>query len=128
MDYFENDNCECGELHIERVDALRKDMPSFRQLTDLAELFKLFSDSTRIRILCALFGSELCVCDLAELLNMGQSAISHQLRILRSGKLVTTRREGKSVFYMLDDDHVRLICDQGFAHINENKPRDEGED
>lgn len=89
------------------------------ELYDLAELFKVFGDSTRIRILFVLFGSEVCVCDLAETLNMTQSAVSHQLKILKQAKLVSSRREGKSVFYSLADEHVRTIIDQGREHIEE---------
>ena len=88
-------------------------------LYDLAELFKVFGDSTRIRILYALFEAELCVCDIARLLGMSQSAISHQLRILKGSKLVKYRREGKTVFYSLADAHVRTIIDQGREHIEE---------
>ena len=94
-------------------------MPSEDELYDLAELFKVFGDSTRIRILFVLFESEVCVCDLAEALNMTQSAISHQLKILKQNKLVKGRREGKSVFYSLADDHVRTIIEQGIDHIAE---------
>lgn len=94
-------------------------MPGEEQLSDLADLFKVFGDSTRIRILFVLFEAEVCVCDLAETLNMNQSAISHQLKILKQAKLVTSRREGKSVFYSLADDHVRTIIGQGMEHILE---------
>ena len=87
-------------------------MPEETELYDLAELFKVFGDSTRMRILFVLFEAEVCVCDLAEALNMTQSAISHQLRILKQNKLVKSRREGKSVFYSLADDHVRTIVDR----------------
>ena len=86
---------------------------------DLAELFKVFGDSTRIKILYVLFESELCVCDIAQLLGMTQSAVSHQLRILKSNKLVKFRREGKTVFYSLDDDHVRSILSLGMEHLDE---------
>ena len=89
------------------------------ELYDLAELFKVFGDSTRIRILFVLFEKDVCVCDLAETLNMTQSAISHQLKILKQNKLVKGRREGKSVFYSLADDHVRTIIEQGIDHIAE---------
>ena len=85
----------------------------------MAELFKVFGDSTRIRILYVLFESEACVCDIANALNMQQSAISHQLRILKQSRLVTSRRDGKSVIYSLADDHVRSIIDQGREHIEE---------
>ena len=86
---------------------------------DLAELFKIFGDTTRIRILFALFECEVCVCDLAELLQMTPSAVSHQLSILKRNKLVQSRRDGKSIFYSLADDHVRTIIGQGMEHILE---------
>ena len=95
-------------------------MPDEESLYDLAELFKIFGDSTRIRILYVLFEAEVCVCDIAEALNMTQSAISHQLRILKQNKLVKNRREGKSIFYSLADEHVRSIIAQGFEHIIED--------
>lgn len=94
-------------------------LPDDDDLYDLAELFKVFGDSTRIRILFVLFESEMCVCDIAQLLNMTQSAISHQLRILKQSQLVKSRRDGKSVFYSLADDHVCRIINQGFEHIKE---------
>ena len=88
-------------------------------LYDVAELFKNFSDSTRIRILYKLFDKELSVSEICELLNMNQSAISHQLRILKNAKLVKNRREGKTVYYSLDDDHVYNIISQGIEHVEE---------
>jgi ArsR family transcriptional regulator len=94
-------------------------MPAEDELYDLAELFKVFGDSTRIRILFALFEADICVCDIAELLEMTQSAISHQLRILKNAKLVKNRREGKQVIYYLADEHVRSIINQGLEHIEE---------
>lgn len=94
-------------------------MPDENELCDLAELFKVFGDSTRIRILFVLFESEVCVCDIADALNMTQSAISHQLQILKQSKLVKARRAGKSIFYSLADDHVRTIIAQGREHIEE---------
>ena len=94
-------------------------MPDEEELYDLADLFKVFADSTRIRILFVLFESEVCVCDLAKALNMTQSAVSHQLRILKQNKLVKNRREGKSIFYSLADDHVRTIISMGREHILE---------
>ena len=99
---------------------MNKTMPEETELEDLADLFKIFGDSTRIRILFVLFETEVCVCDLAKALNMTQSAISHQLRILKQNKLVKNRREGKSIFYSLADDHVRTIINQGREHIEEN--------
>ena len=95
------------------------EMPDEIELYNLAELFKVFGDSTRIRILYVLFEAEVCVCDLASALNMNQSAISHQLKILKQNKLVKARREGKSVFYSLADDHVRMIIAKGQEHIEE---------
>ena len=107
--------CEENCIHAELLKKAQEKMPDEDELYDLAELFKVFGDSTRIRILFVLFGSEVCVCDLAETLNMTQSAVSHQLK----AKLVSSRREGKSVFYSLADEHVRTIIDQGREHIEE---------
>lgn len=114
------DCCETTEVHEELVRLVNETMPDEEELYDLAELFKVFGDSTRIRILYVLFEAEVCVCDLAETLHMTQSAISHQLRILKQSKLVKSRREGKSIFYSLADDHVRSIIDQGKEHIEED--------
>jgi len=94
-------------------------MPHEESLYDLAEIFKVFGDTTRIKILYALFASEMCVCDIAVLLNMTQSAISHQLRVLKQARLVKYRKEGKIVYYSLDDDHIKQIFDQGLIHITE---------
>ncbi len=113
--------CSEHEHHATDIDGKRMTMPSTDQLFELAELFKMFSDSTRIRILCALFRQELCVASIAELLDMGQSAISHQLRLLRTAQLVKTRRAGKSIFYSLDDTHVELIFEMGLEHILEKE-------
>ena len=96
-----------------------KDMPDEESLYDLAELFKVFGDTTRIRILYVLFEAEMCVCDIAQILNMTQSAISHQLRVLKQARLVRNRREGKQIYYSLADDHVRTIIGQGMDHIEE---------
>ena len=113
------DRCETSEVHEDLLRVVNEKMPSEESLYDLAELFKIFGDSTRIRILFVLFEAEVCVCDLAQALNMTTSAISHQLKILRVNKLVKTRREGKSVFYSLADEHVRTIVSQGMEHISE---------
>jgi len=113
------DCCESTEIHADRLKTVDENMPEEELIYDLAELFKLFGDSTRMRILFVLFESEVCVCDLAEALNMTVSAISHQLKILKTGKLVKSRREGKSVFYSLADEHVRTIVSQGMEHITE---------
>ena len=111
--------CESIETHPEILKKIYATMPAEEELYDLAELFKVFGDSTRIRILYVLFEAEVCVCDLAEVLNMTQSAISHQLKILKQSKLVKARREGKSIFYSLADDHVRGIIAMGQEHIEE---------
>lgn len=115
----ELDCCEKTDVHENLLSIVREQMPPEDELYDLAELFKVFGDSTRIRILFVLFGAEVCVCDLAEALQMTQSAISHQLKILKQSKLVKGRREGKSVFYSLADEHVRTIIAQGLEHIAE---------
>lgn len=111
--------CEMLHAHPNTVRAVRKASLAEDQLLALSELFKVFGDGTRIRILCALLESELCVCDIAALLGMTLSAISHQLRVLRAAKLVVARREGKTVFYTLADDHVRTILADGIEHIQE---------
>ena len=112
--------CDSFEVHENLLKIVNETMPEETELYDLAELFKVFGDSTRIRILFVLFEAEVCVCDLAKALNMTQSAISHQLRILKQSKLVKNRREGKSIFYSLADDHVRTIIAQGLEHIEED--------
>ena len=111
----------CSEqcIHKDVIEKVNEIMPDEDIVFDLAELFKVFGDSTRLKILCVLLESEMCVCDIAELLNMSFSAISHQLRVLKQSKLVKFRREGKTVIYSLSDDHVRSIIDQGLEHIEE---------
>lgn len=111
--------CDTTEVHQELLKIVEETLPDEVELYNLAELFKVFGDSTRIRILFVLFEAEVCVCDLAQALNMTQSAISHQLKILKQNKLVKGRREGKSVFYSLADGHVRTIIAQGREHIEE---------
>lgn len=113
------DRCDYVCTHQEVVDKVRSQMPEEEELYDLAELFKVFGDSTRIKILYVLFESEMCVCDIAGILNMTQSAISHQLRVLKQSRLVKFRREGKVVFYSLADNHVRTIVNQGLEHLEE---------
>lgn len=119
MEKSKVDCCDSTHVHESLVDKVMKAMPEEETLYDLAELYKVFGDSTRIKILYVLFEAEMCVCDIASLLNMSQSAISHQLRVLKQSKLVKNRRDGKTVFYSLDDDHVRTIIDQGMEHIME---------
>ena len=115
----EIERCEVTEAHEGVISRVRAEMPADEVLYNLAELFKLFGDSTRIRILYALFEEEMCVCDIAQLLNMTQSAISHQLRVLKQNHLVRARREGKAMVYSLADSHVRTILDQGLEHVEE---------
>ncbi len=107
--------------HSALLDRLHKELPKDEKLCDLADLFKIFGDTTRIRILFSLFESELCVCAIAELLGMTQSAISHQLKVLKENHLVANRREGKTIFYFLADEHVRSIIEQGYEHLTEEK-------
>ena len=111
--------CDTEEIHEELLKIVDETMPGETELDSLAELFKVFGDPTRIRILFVLFETEVCVCDLARALNMTQSAVSHQLRILKQSRLVKNRREGKSMFYSLADDHVRTMIAQGREHILE---------
>jgi len=106
-------------VHEDIVNRVSQEMPDEDSLFDLSELFKVFGDSTRIRILYCLFESEMCVCDIATLLHMTQSAISHQLSVLKKSKLVKSRRSGKTVFYSLSDAHVRAIINQGMEHVQE---------
>lgn len=117
----DNNSELCSEqcIHKDVIEKVNEIMPDEDIVFDLAELFKVFGDSTRLKILCVLLESEMCVCDIAELLNMSFSAISHQLRVLKQSKLVKFRREGKTVIYSLSDDHVRSIIDQGLEHIEE---------
>jgi len=117
-----NDNnlcCEYKHVHDEVIEKAAVGMPEEDLLYDAAELFKIFGDSTRIRILSALSQAEMCVCDISALLNMTKSAVSHQLRILRQSKLVKNRRSGKEIYYSLDDNHVYSIIDLALEHVKE---------
>ena len=111
--------CEETEVHEGAVEQVRSQLPQDEVLYDLAELFKIFGDSTRVKILYALLESELCVCDIAKLMDVSQSAVSHQLRVLKGSKLVKFRREGKTLYYSLADEHVFRILSQGIEHILE---------
>lgn len=111
--------CEEECSNIEIVEKVKKELLTDEKIFDLAELFKVFGDSTRMKIINALIMQELCVCDIAEITNSTPSAISHQLRVLKQAKLVKYRKEGKSVFYSLDDEHVREIFEKGREHIEE---------
>ncbi len=108
--------------HSDILEQVRHELPTDEVLCDLADLFRVFGDSTRIKILFSLTEAPLCVCAIAELLSMSQSAISHQLKTLRSARLVSCRREGKTVYYSLADDHVKTVLAQGFVHLLERKP------
>ena len=112
-------SCDCDVIHEEVVSQVSKKMPPEEHFFDLADFFKVFGDSTRVRILWALNESEMCVCDIAVLLNMTKSAVSHQLRQLRSADLVRTRRDGKVIYYSLSDDHVREIFEMAVEHLDE---------
>lgn len=115
----ESDKCHCNVLHQDAIDRVLSEMPDETQLFELADMFKVFGETSRVKILCALFNEALCVCDLASLLNMTQSAVSHQLRVLKQARLVKFRKEGKVVYYSLSDEHVRQIFNQGLSHVQE---------
>ncbi len=114
--------CEVHEVHGDRVSRARASMPSQEMIGDLADFFDLFGDRTRVKILLALDSGEMCVCDISETLGMSMSATSHQLRMLREAHLVSSRREGKNIFYSLCDDHVRLVLETAVEHLSE-RPR-----
>ena len=112
-------SCECEEIHSDIIEKKRGCMPEERTLYELSDFFKIFGDSTRMSILFAIDGEPMCVCDIAELLGMTKSAVSHQLKILRQSDLITYRKQGKNVFYTLADDHVRDIIEKALEHIEE---------
>lgn len=114
------EQCECSVIHEDAVARVRQAMPEEDPIYEVAELFKVFGDSTRARIICALSISELCVCDLSCILNMSQSAVSHQLRILKQSRIVKNRRAGKVVYYSLDDDHIKELFQVAFDHVMED--------
>ena len=113
------DACNCTVIHKDTVEKVKEIMPDEENLYRLADFFKVFGDPTRLKILFALFQEELCVCDISALLNMTQSAVSHQLRLLKKSHIVKFRRDGKVVYYSLDDGHIKSIVDQGIMHISE---------
>ena len=115
----EIDVCSGNIIHEDKIKEVKSVIPKDEELYDLAEFFKVFGDLTRIKIICALFQTEMCVCDLAELLGVTQSAISHQLKTLKIARLVRYRREEKIVYYSLDDEHIKHIFDEGLKHIRE---------
>lgn len=114
-------NCSCSIIHEDVVNRVKECMPQEEKLYNLANLFKVLGDSTRVKILCALFEAEMCVCEIAALLEMTQSAISHQLRVLKRARLVKYRKDGKVVYYSLDDAHVKSMFNQGLTHIAEKR-------
>ncbi|MCX8129163.1 MAG: metalloregulator ArsR/SmtB family transcription factor [Clostridia bacterium] len=113
-------SCECTIIHESTIKKAKENMYNENTYYDLAEFFKVYGDITRLKILNALFTSEMCVCDISALLGMNQSAISHQLRVLKQARLVKYRKEGKVVYYSLDDSHIKKIFDQALEHIEEN--------
>lgn len=119
LDRYNNECCEHNEIHAGLVERVLAHLPPEDELLDLAELFKVFGDTTRMKILYVLFESELCVCDIAEVLGISQSAISHQLRIIKQAKLVKNRRDGKTIYYSLADDHVKTIIAVAKEHLEE---------
>ncbi len=115
------ETCSQTIIHEDIIQKVKRTLPNENSLSEVAELFKILGDRTRTRILHTLFESEMCVCDIAYLLGMTQSSISHQLRVLKQAKLVKNRKEGKVVYYSLADSHVIEIFDQAFQHVNEEK-------
>ena len=118
-EYNEIDRCDCNIIHEAVVNSVRGKMPDEDTLMDIADAFKVFSDSTRVKILCALMLSEMCVCDISALLGMTKSSVSHQLRILRQSNLVKYRKDGRVTYYSIADEHVELIFNNGLAHVTE---------
>lgn len=116
---MEVEKCDITVIHEETVEKVKKQMPSDEKLTMTAELFKVFGDPTRIKIICALIQEEMCVCDLSALLDVSQSAVSHQLKTLKQTRLVKYRREGKVIYYSLDDEHISRIFEAGYTHVCE---------
>ena len=113
------ERCDCNIIHGEVVKDVKEHMPDEEVLMDLADIFKVFGDPTRVKILYALFRAEMCVCDISALLGMTKSSISHQLRILKQAKLVKNRKDGRVVYYPLLDDHIKVIFDQALLHVCE---------
>lgn len=111
--------CEETKLHTKLIEEVEKEGPTEEEMIDMADMFKLFSDSTRLKIICAILKNELCVCDLCELLHLTQSNVSHQLQLLRMANLVNYRKEGKQVFYHLQDEHVEKMIKMALEHIKE---------
>ena len=119
MAEMKNEHRECGGMNIEKVKMLENEIHGAEEAYELSELFKVLGDSTRLRILFTLEKGEMCVCDIVELVDVTQSAVSHQLRVLKQARLIKYRREGKSVIYSIADDHVKTIIDMALEHVNE---------
>lgn len=123
MNHEHFDICEVSIIHHDVVARVREQMPPEEPIYDVSELFKMFGDSTRSRIICALYIEEMCVCDLAAVLHMTHSAISHQLRLLKLSRIVKSRKEGRVVYYSLDDNHITKIFTMALEHIMEKDER-----
>lgn len=119
IDKFNDEKCEVTLIHEDNVKKAINELPDDELIVDLSDMFKIFGDQTRVKILMALESGELCVCDIAAVMNMSQSAISHQLRVLKQSNIVKTRREGKVVYYSISDDHVKEIFDMAIVHVQE---------
>lgn len=115
--------CKENCVHYKKINEVKKAEPNEEEIIEMADVFKLFSDSTRLRIICAILNNELCVCDLCELLKLTQSNVSHQLQLLRTAKLVKYRKEGKQVYYSLQDNHVEAIIRMALDHILEGEEK-----
>ena len=121
MEKHHDEVCEISVIHHDTVNKVRDVMPDEERILDAAELFKVFGDSTRAKIICALSVAEMCVCDIAALLSMTSSAISHQLRILKQARIVRSRRDGKIIYYSLDDSHIKQLFDTATDHLKEER-------
>ena len=119
IDKFNDEKCEVTLIHEDNVKKAINELPDDELIADLSDMFKIFGDQTRVKILMALESGELCVCDIAAVMDMSQSAISHQLRVLKQSNIVKTRREGKVVYYSISDDHVKEIFDIAIVHVQE---------
>lgn len=119
IDKFNDEKCEVTLIHEDNVKKAINELPNDELIADLSDMFKIFGDQTRVKILMALESGEMCVCDIAAVMNMSQSAISHQLRVLKQSNIVKTRREGKVVYYSISDDHVKEIFDMAMVHVQE---------
>lgn len=119
IDKFNDEKCEVTLIHEDNVKKAINELPDDELIADMSDMFKIFGDQTRVKILMALESGELCVCDIAAVMNMSQSAISHQLRVLKQSNIVKTRRQGKVVYYSISDDHVKEIFDIAMVHVQE---------